>query len=111
MTVINLNEKRQPVKFTIHITANYDGTFETLVEDVSDSPESRNAVCDILVRLAETYLNRKVEAAADDMLAIMLANIDHAMNLTEENPAVFNVTAQELSTWAEAVAKYESQRF
>lgn len=50
-------------------------------------------------------------AAADGLLAIMLANIDHAMGCTDLFPAVFNVMPSELVAWANAVEAYESERF
>jgi hypothetical protein len=109
--VINLSGRRQPVTYTVTITHHWDGTIETFVHDVSDDERSRASVGDVLVRVAETYLNKRLHGAGDDMLAIMLANIDHSMSCTEETPAILRVTPSELAAWADAVAKYEAVRF
>lgn len=111
MSVIDLNANRKPVKFTVDVTANWDGSFEAFVNDVSDDERSRAAVSDILCRLSEQYLKTKVGHVADDMLAVMLANIDHAMSATDTKPAVFNVSPAELGVWVDAVQKYETARF
>lgn len=109
--VITLSDRRQAVTYTVTITQHWDGTIESFVHDVSDDERSRASVGDALARVAETYLNRRLSAAGDDMLAIMLANIDHAMSCSEESPAIFKITPSELAAWADAVAKYETVRF
>lgn len=62
------------------------------------------------LRAENEWLTKRVEAA-DGLLAIMLANIDHAMSATHETPAVFKVTTVELGSWADAVETYETARF
>jgi hypothetical protein len=109
--VITLSDRRQAVTYTVTITHHWDGTVECFVHDVSDDERSRASVGDALARVAETYLNRRLAAAGDDMHAIMLANIDHAMSCSEDSPAVFMVTPSELAAWADAVADYEAVRF
>lgn len=109
--IVDLAMRRTPVTYTVTITQHFDGTVECFVQDVSDDERSQNAVTDALLRVAELRLNRRVGHAADDMLAIMLANIDHAMGCTEAMPAVFKVNPYELGTWADAVAQYEAARF
>lgn len=106
-----LSKRRKPIVYTLEITHHWDNTVEVFVHDVADDPRSREAVGDVLTMAAEAWTNRKVAAAGDDMLAVMLANIDHAMSCTEEQPAVFRVTPKELATWADAVQKYENVRF
>ena len=107
----NLSDRRKPVTYTVTITHQWDDTVEVFVQDVSNDDRSRAAVGDALVRAAEAYLARRVGASGDDVLAVMLANIDHAMNCSDEQPAIFTVKPQELATWAEAVQKYEEARF
>lgn len=109
--IISLAQKRPGVKYTVEITQYHDGTMEALVRDVNDDEQSRNSVCDALVRLAEVYLNRRVSHAADDMLAILLAHIDMASDATDETPTVFNIKPGEVKSWADAVGKYEDARF
>jgi hypothetical protein len=109
--VINLSERQKPVKYTLEITQHYDGTVEAFVRDVSDDARSMNAVISALLRVVEARLNRRVGHAGDAMLAVMLANIDHAMDCTEDNPAVFKVGPKELSTWVDAAMEYEQARF
>lgn len=109
--IINLAGHQTPVRYTVEITQHYDGTVEAFVRDVSDDERSQNAVTDALSRVVEARLMRRVGHAGDAMLAIMLANIDHAMDCTEDKPATFNVGPQELATWADAVAEYEEARF
>lgn len=107
----NLSDRRKPVTYTVTITHHWDDTVEVFVQDVADDDRSRAAVGDALARAASSFLNRKVGASGDAMLAIMLANIDHAMNCTETKPAIFTVGPQELATWADAVQEYEEARF
>jgi len=107
----NLSDRRKPVTYTVTITHHWDDTVEVFVQDVADDDRSRAAVGDALGRAASSFLNRKVGAAGDAMLAIMLANIDHAMNCTETEPTIFSVGPQELAAWAEAVQEYEDARF
>lgn len=109
--IIDLARHQTPVRYTVEITQHFDGTVEAFVRDVSDDERSQDAVTDALRRVVEARLDRRVGHAADDMLAIMLANIDHAMSCTEDEHAVFKVGPQELATWADAVAKYEDARF
>lgn len=109
--IIDLADRRPPVTYTVTITHHWDGTIETMVQDVADDERSRAAVGDALKRAAEQYLNKRLGAAGDAMLAVMLANIDHAMGATHEQPAVFKVTPDELGTWADAVQEYETARF
>ena len=108
--ILALSSRRVPTTYTVTITHHWDGTIESYVHDAADDQRSRDAVADALRRVAEAYLNKQVGAAGDDMLAIMLANIDHAMSCTDENPAVFKVGPEELAAWAEAVQKYEEAR-
>lgn len=109
--IIDLARHQTPVRYTVEITQHFDGTVEAFVRDVSDDERSQDAVTDALRRVVEVRLYRRVGHAADDMLSIMLANIDHAMSCTDENPAIFKVGPQELASWADAVAKYEDARF
>lgn len=111
MTVIDLARHQKPVRYTIDVTQHFDGTVEAFIHDVSDDPRSLDSVTEALRRVVEARLNARVGAAGDAMLAIMLANIDHAMNCTDASPALFRVTPQELSAWAEAVQEYETARF
>ena len=111
MTIIDLAHYQKPVRYTIDVTQHFDGTVEAFIHDVSDDPRSQNSVTNALQRIVEARLNTRVGAAGDNMLAIMLANIDHAMNCTDALPAIFRVMPQELSSWAEAVQKYETARF
>ena len=109
--ILELANRRSPTTYTVTITHHWDGTIESYVHDVADDQRSRDAVAYALRRVAETYLNKQVGASGDDMLAIMLANIDHAMSCTDETPAVFRVGPAELAAWADAVQKYEEARF
>ena len=106
--IISLNERRQPVVYTVQITHHWDGTVETLVEGVSDDERSKEAVARALERAAIAYLRTH---PADAMHAIMLANIDHAMTTTNEEPAVFRVGPSELASWADAVQEWETIRY
>lgn len=109
--IIELSKRQAPVTYTVTITQHYDGTIEAFIHDVADDDRSRAAVTSALRRVVEARLQQQVGHAADDMLAIMLANIDHAMGCSDDAPAVFNVGPGELSTWADAVMKYETARF
>jgi hypothetical protein len=109
--ILELSNRRNPTTYTVTITHHWDGAIESYVHDVADDQRSRDAVAYALRRVAETYLNKQVGASGDDMLAIMLANIDHAMSCTDEAPAVFKVGPGELAAWADAVQKYEEARF
>lgn len=109
--ILELSNRRNPTTYTVTITHHWDGTIESYAHDVADDQRSRDAVGHALSRVAETYLNKQVGSAGDDMLAIMLANIDHAMSCTDETPAVFTVGPVELAAWADAVQKYEEARF
>ncbi len=111
MTLIDLARHQKPVRYTIDVTQHFDGTIEAFIHDVSDDPRSQDSVTDALRRIVEARLNARVGAAGDAMLAVMLANIDHAINCTDASPAVFRVTPQELASWAEAVQEYEIARF
>ena len=109
--IIELSKCQAPVTYTVTITQHYDGVVEATVHDVADDDRSRAAVTDALRRVVEARLQRQVGHAADDMLAIMLANIDHAMGCSKDTPAVFRVGPDELTTWADSVVKYETARF
>jgi len=71
--IVDLNKKRKPVTYTVHVTHHWDGIVETFVEDVSDDDRSRGAVAEALERVALAY--RKTHPA-DGMHAILLAMIN-----------------------------------
>ena len=53
VTVISLSERRQPVRYTMHVTHHWDGTLELFVEDVGDDQRSRDAAANALRRAAD----------------------------------------------------------
>jgi hypothetical protein len=50
--VININSKRLPVEYTVHVRHFYDGTMEFWVEDIADDLPSKLAVADALKSFA-----------------------------------------------------------
>jgi hypothetical protein len=109
--IIDLSTKRAPVTYVVTITHHWDGTLESFVQDVADNEHSRASVAYALKRVAESYFDKSIKCAGDAMLEVMLANIDHAMGATDDEPAIFKVTPAELRSWADAVAEYEAARF
>lgn len=51
-SVINLNEKRLPVVYTVTIVHHYDGTIEFNINDVADDERSREAVLHAFRRIS-----------------------------------------------------------
>jgi hypothetical protein len=58
MSVINLSDRRPPVKYTVRITHHWDDSLEVFVEDVTDDERSRQSVADALARAARVFANR-----------------------------------------------------
>lgn len=42
--IVDLSKKRDPVKYTIHLTHHWDGKLEIWVDDVSDTERSRESI-------------------------------------------------------------------
>lgn len=51
--VLELADRRSSVKYTVHLTQGWDGSFSVFVEDVQDDPRSRQAVADALKTAAD----------------------------------------------------------
>jgi hypothetical protein len=51
--VTELADRRPPVNYTIEISQKWDGGYSLYVNNVSDSDRSREAVRDMLLRIAE----------------------------------------------------------
>jgi hypothetical protein len=51
--VVRLNDKRDPVLYSVHITQHWDGGVDVFVQDVADDEQSRKAVAYALRRAAD----------------------------------------------------------
>ena len=94
--IIDLQARRAPVTYTVHITHNWDDTFGVFVEGVDDDARSREAVNHALARIAESRMTEQHIHAA------MLTRIDALMS-AENEPET-----SELSRLADICQLYES---
>jgi hypothetical protein len=62
MSVIDLNAKRKPVHYTVHLSHHWDGSLTIQVEDLADDQRSKMAVAWALLRAAEEISGVHYEA-------------------------------------------------
>lgn len=97
--IIDLQARRAPVTYTIHITHHWDDSFDVFVEGVSDDARSQQAINHAIARIAERRMTEQHIHAA------MLARIDALMGAARE-PEL-----GELSRLANVCQQYEELRF
>ena len=56
-TIVDLGDRRPPVRYTVHLTQGYDGSLAVEVVGTQDDPRSRRAVADALRRSADLIEN------------------------------------------------------
>jgi hypothetical protein len=96
MSLISLDAKRKPVRYTIDVTHYYDGIIEVFVRDVSDDPRSCEIVMSTIISWAAKHMK------AEHIHRAMLNRIDTLMNAEAGTPE-----GSELSDLATACQAYE----
>lgn len=97
--VFDLNSKRPPVKYTVHLMHHYDGNVDVFVENVSDDERSQEAVREVLIRWAMKHMT------ADHIHFTLLDRIDALMGAEAGTPE-----CEELAILAAACEAYETEK-
>lgn len=97
--VVDLNSKRPPVTYTVHLTHHWDGNVEAFVENVSDDEQSQRSVREVLIRWAMKHMT------ADHIHFTLLDRIDALMSAEADTPE-----CTELRILAAACEAYETEK-